>query len=118
MFGKTFAEYNYGTCLYEGKHFNTAPEYAKEKERFYKDFVEFRHVHLLWQKEWPKKVFPTFFTNISKKVCQMFIDTMYSKCFINITFHKGLSMYVRHDNVLWKEEHLLILTFFDIARKV
>ena len=26
-----------GTCLYEGKHFNTHAKYLKEKEKFYKD---------------------------------------------------------------------------------
>ena len=29
-----------GTCLYEGKHFNTQPEYLKEKKIFYKDLKD------------------------------------------------------------------------------
>ena len=29
-----------GTCLYEGKHFNTGPGYKEEKERFYRDLKD------------------------------------------------------------------------------
>jgi hypothetical protein len=58
-----------GTCLYEGKHFNTDAAFLKKKEKFYKDFKDLNRMEKYRDKcnsEFRKKV--ELFSNFNRLV--------------------------------------------------
>ena len=58
-----------GTCLYEGKRFNSLPKYLEEKEKFYRDLKDFRRMEKYRNKansQFRKKV--ELFSNFNKLI--------------------------------------------------
>ena len=89
-----------GTCLYEGKHFNTLPEYQEEKERFYRELKDRERTEKYKDKnnsKFHKKV--ELFSNFNRLVL---FDSYHWHAFKN----SGAD----------KEDRLTLITFFNNIR--
>jgi len=85
-----------GTCLYEGKHFNTAPEYTEEKERFYKDLKDLKRMEKYRNKSNSK---------FTKKV-ELFSN------FNRLVLFDGHNQHASRNVGTDKDDRLTLITFF------
>jgi len=85
-----------GTCLYEGKHFNSVIEYEEEKKRFYRDLKDFKRMEKYREKANSK---------FTKKV------ELYSN-FNRLVLFDGYSWHASKGDRMYKDDRLTLITFF------
>ena len=85
-----------GTCLYEGKHFNTTPGYKEEKERFYRDLKDFKRME-----KYRNRVNSKFTKKV--ELCSNFN---------RLVLFDGYSWHASKGNGAYKEDRLTLITFF------
>jgi len=85
-----------GTCLYEGKHFNTQTEYLEEKKRFYKDLKDRKRMEKYKDKANSK---------FSKKV-ELFSN------FNRLVLFDSFNWHASRNSGDDKNDRLILITFF------
>jgi len=86
-----------GTCLYEGKHFNTHAKYLKEKEKFYKDLKDINRME-----KYKKKCNSKF-----RKKVELFSN------FNRLVLFDGANWHASRNADKSKSERLTLITFFN-----
>ena len=89
-----------GTCLYEGKHFNTLPEYKEEKQRFYRELKDRERMEKYRDKNNSK---------FRKKV-ELFSN------FNRLVLFDGHHWHAFKNSGADKEDRLTLITFFNNIR--